>query len=370
MKVALAYRRFGPGAAVPNYCWQLARGFSRLWETWAFTREFDGGPDPVHVVRFPFAFRSKRLEYGLNSLVNRGIVSAHRARERFDIVHTQDGELVGGDLVTAHSLLRVVYRAFRRVDPEYVAWMPRSPLAWAEDLIYRTRRYRHIIASSERMQEALRRVYGVRVGDISLVRLGVDTSLFRPDPAARAAFRAEHSLGSDEPVLLHVSTDFERKGLRTILRALALLSPEPTLVVAGRGNEGAFRDFAAKLGVRNRLVFLGYRQDLERVYAAADLFVFPTRLDFFGYPVLEAMACGVAPIVTQDAGVAELVEDGGNGYLIADPEDAGELADRVRGALGGDSARAGREARATAERFSTARMVADTRQVYERLVRR
>ncbi len=370
MKIALAYRRFGRGAAVPNYCLNLARGLSGSDETWLFTRQIEEPPDGAHVFRFPFAFRSKRIEYGPNTALNSALLRVHRGRHRYDVVHTQDGELVGGDVVTAHSLLRVVFRTFRHSDWRYVSWIPKSPLLWCEDWTYGARRYRRVIAASEKMRRALKAVYGIPESDVTLIPLGVDVDTFRPNASAREAFRRENGIAPDSVVLLHVSTDFERKGLSTIVEALGQLGPEVTLVVVGLGREPPFRDLAQKLGVRNRMIFLGYREHLESVYAAADVFVFPTQLDFFGYPVMEAMASGVPPIVAGDAGVAELIEDGRNGFALKDPTDPHELADRVGTALGSDRLAVAREARRTAERTSVTSMVRATREVYEGLLRR
>lgn len=371
MKVAFAYRRIGRGAAVPNYCFTLAAGFCEDWETWAFTRQIDPAPPSLRVVHFPFAFRSKRLEYGPNSVLNALFVRAYRSRERYDIVHTQDGESLGGDVVTAHALLRVLYRVFRKYDPQHVAWLPRSPLLWAEDFVYGSHRFRRVIACSEKTRDALGEVYGIPHDDISLVRLGVDSDFFKPDAAARTRFRNEHGLSLDATILLHVSTDFERKGLRTILQCVPLLPDDAALVVAGRGAESYFRDLATRLGISDRVTYLGYRPDLEEIYPAADVFVFPTRFDFFGYPVLEAMACGVPPVVTHDAGVAEVIRDGMDGVLLRNPDDPRELADAVRLATAdGTGRQMGREARFVAEDLSSEAMVLQTKAVHEELSRR
>ena len=368
MKVAFAYRKVGRGAAVPNYCRELARGFSSRFETWVFAREIRDVPAVVRAVRFPFEFRSRRLEYSANSLINLLLLDAYRARERFDILHTQDGDLVGGDIVTAHALLRVLFRFFNHLNPNHVAWLPRSPLLWSEDLVYRTRRYRHIIVTSEKLRDSLRTEYGIRGEDTTLVRLGVDPSVLRPDPSASSSLRANLSLPEGSRILLHVSTDFERKGLRTVLRCLTRLPREFVLIVAGKGHTAPFIDLARKLDVVDRIRFLGYVSNLERIYPAADLFLFPTQFDFFGYPVLEAMSCGVPPIVTADAGVAEIIRDGRNGLLVSDPDDDEELADRVRSADGGgDASQIGREARVTAEQTSVTRMIEETQRVYERV---
>ena len=159
MKVALSYRKICRGAAVPNYCRELALGFAGRFETWVFARDIRDVPRAVRAVRFPFEFRSRRLEYSVNSAINMLLLDAYRARERFDVVHTQDGDLVGGDVVTAHALLRVLFRFYNHLNPDHVAWLPRSPLLWSEDLVYRARRYRHIIVTSEKLRDALRKEY-------------------------------------------------------------------------------------------------------------------------------------------------------------------------------------------------------------------
>ena len=371
MRIALAYRRFGRGAAVPNYCLSLAKAFARGHETWAFTREIEGAPPGVRVVWFPLTFRSKRVEYSLNTVINSAILRFLSRGRQHDIVHTQDGELYGGGVVTAHSLLRVVHRVFRREDPDYVAWMPKNPLLWNESLIYRTQRYRHVIATSEKMRLALHEEYGVPQEDVTVVPLGIDPEVLRPDPSVRRAFRQAHGLPDDALVLLHVSTDFQRKGLATIIRALPLLSEQPVVAVVGKGNAEPFLKLAAKLGVTDRIVFLGYQPDIEMVYPGADAFLFPTKFDFFGYPVLEAMACGLPPFVSREAGIAEVIRDGRNGYLLSDPENAEELAERLRGSIGGsEMTTVGREARDTAKRLSVERLAAETLRVYEGLLRR
>jgi glycosyltransferase involved in cell wall biosynthesis len=72
---------------------------------------------------------------------------------------------------------------------------------------------------------------------------------------------------------------------------------------------------ARRLGVGDRLRVLGPRDDLENVYRAADVFVYPSPYDTFGMVVAEAMASGLPVIVGRDTGVAELIEDGRNGLL-------------------------------------------------------
>jgi glycosyltransferase involved in cell wall biosynthesis len=73
--------------------------------------------------------------------------------------------------------------------------------------------------------------------------------------------------------------------------------------------------------------FLGPRQDLERIYAAADALLLPTRYDAFGLVCLEAAACGLPVVTSAAAGAAELV--GKAGAIVSDPEDAAAFAEAM-----------------------------------------
>jgi len=101
------------------------------------------------------------------------------------------------------------------------------------------------------------------------------------------------------------------------------------LLIAGHDNHPErYHARAAELGVSERVRFLGPVREIRDVFAAADLFVFPTRYDVFGNVGLEALASGVPSLLSSLAGVSEVLDGTAGGAAIEDPSDVGEIAAR------------------------------------------
>ena len=96
------------------------------------------------------------------------------------------------------------------------------------------------------------------------------------------------------------------------------------LWVAGSDAIAPWQRLAARLGVAERVRFVGARNDLERFYAAADGLLLPTRYDAFGLVCLEAAAAGIPIVTSRAAGAAELLAEAG--AIVEDPEDAAGFA--------------------------------------------
>ncbi len=133
--------------------------------------------------------------------------------------------------------------------------------------------------------------------------------------------------------LLHVGRIDPRKGIETAVRALALLPPEATLEILGRGEEAhaqRLRDVAAELGVADRVHFgVVDRSQLRARYAEADVVLFPTEWEEpFGLVPVEAMASGTPVVATGTGGSGEFLVDGGN-CLLFPPGDHTALAAAV-----------------------------------------
>jgi glycosyltransferase involved in cell wall biosynthesis len=123
---------------------------------------------------------------------------------------------------------------------------------------------------------------------------------------------------------------------------------------------------AEEAGVANRIVFAGPTNQVEKAYAAADAFLFPSPYDAFGMVVSEAMACGLPVVVSREAGASELIEHGVNGMLLNDHNSTTELAGHMR-SLQADSAWAaglGCLGRKTVEQLSWDTVAQQTMQAY------
>jgi glycosyltransferase involved in cell wall biosynthesis len=168
---------------------------------------------------------------------------------------------------------------------------------------------------------------------VRVIPYGVDTKQFHP--ALRLALRAEARshwrFRENEFVILLIGNDWGTKGLDTLLEAVAPLSDLPfRLLVVGSDEPGAFRGRAIQLGIQGRCDWEPPRREVLDFYAAADVYVSPSREDSFGLPVAEAMACGLPVITSVLAGVSDYIQDGVDGFVLSDPRDAQVLAQLLR----------------------------------------
>lgn len=152
---------------------------------------------------------------------------------------------------------------------------------------------------------------GWGVQRVELSGRGVDTTLFHPDRRA-AATRRRYGLGAAEPVLLYVGRLAAEKNLG-LLAATAAALPECRLLIVGDGPER----LALAADMPHNVVFTGWLhgEALAAVYAAADLFVFPSATETFGQVVQEAMAAGLPTVALRAGGVQDIVQHGVTGLL-------------------------------------------------------
>lgn len=209
---------------------------------------------------------------------------------------------------------------------------------------------------------------GVERERIRIVPLGVDERLKPPSLDARARVRAAHRLA--RPYILFVGNLEPKKNLPTLLRAFASLRRgglPHELVLAGKRGwrcREVFR-LPAELGIEADVRFLGYVEeaDLAGLYGGAELFAFPSLVEGFGLPPLEAMACGT-PVVASDA--EALVESAGEAAEHVPALDAEALAEAMRRVLGDAALRERLRAAglARAAEFTWPRAAEATRAVY------
>lgn len=147
--------------------------------------------------------------------------------------------------------------------------------------------------------------------------------------ADRSVFRQQLSIEDDQLVMLQIGSDFKRKGVDRSITALASLPDKVrskvVFLVVGQDNETKYQEVANKLGVKQQVRFLGGRDDVAQLIAAADLFVHPARSEAAGEAILEAMVGGLPQIVTKVCGYAHYVDEAQSGVLLADPFDQNEF---------------------------------------------
>ena len=133
------------------------------------------------------------------------------------------------------------------------------------------------------------------------------------DAAPRSAFDTDE----DCPLIVALGRLHPNKGFDTLLHALAG-TKEGILWIAGDGPERRrLEALSAELGIARRVRFLGWQTEPQRIIAAADLFICPSRHEPFGNVIAEAFACGKPIIATRSAGAVEYINDGCDGVLVA-----------------------------------------------------
>lgn len=146
---------------------------------------------------------------------------------------------------------------------------------------------------------------------------------------ARATIRAEAGVPSHHRLLLALGRLHPSKAHDTLIRAVVPL-PDVTVMIAGEGPlRSELEALARQLGVAQRVHLLGWRTDTARLFAAADISVFPSRIEPFGNVVVESWAERVPLISARSVGPAWLVEDGVDGLLF-DIDDVPRLTERIR----------------------------------------
>ncbi len=172
------------------------------------------------------------------------------------------------------------------------------------------------IACSTSVRDHVADRVGLPAGDIQVIRNGVQTDRFAGGDQRR--IRAEWGIGDDVPVVGTVGRLCRQKAQDDFLRAVPLLAqrhPDSVFVIVGKADDAAtdreLRSLATDLGIDDRVLFTGFRDDLPDVYAALDVCVLPSRWEGFGLVLAEAMAAGVPLVTTAVGPIPEVVGDAG-----------------------------------------------------------
>jgi glycosyltransferase involved in cell wall biosynthesis len=271
-----------------------------------FSNTFVGGALPGVQWRPVRAWRRRAI-----STVFTFLLQARRAMRKVasDLVHAQGLTCWGADVITAHvcSAARLA-----RAGEGKTGLFARAVVPW-ERRFYRQRRARRLIGVSRMVEGEIRDWYGWDRPS-AVIYHGTDVERFRPPASIEEKQRARAALEITDEHWQWLFVGEAVKGLGRVVDQLPRFSAARLLAVT-RSDPSPYVEQARRLGVGDRLRVLGPRDDLENVYRAADVFVYPSPYDTFGMVVAEAMASGLPVIVGRDTGVAELIEDGRNGLL-------------------------------------------------------
>jgi glycosyltransferase involved in cell wall biosynthesis len=308
--------------------------------------------------------------HALDAAALRSLVRSTRARP-LDLLHVHDPRALPIAQAAASFLhIPLVYTVHLPIaaDDGTGAKGRRRLYGSAERLLLRLAPPSRIVHVSAR---ALARTASGSNGRAVLVPNGVDLGR-APAPGARARVRAALGVRADACVVTSVARLVPQKGLDLLLEAWAqaMAAHGAVLWLAGEGPaRTALEARASRLGLGDRVAWLGRRDDVADILAASDVFVLASREETTPIALLEAMAAGRACVATDVGDCRSMLGDGAAGRVVA-PGDVPALAAALREVVtdGALRERLGRAARERARLYSDVSMAQRTTAVYETLL--
>jgi glycosyltransferase involved in cell wall biosynthesis len=210
--------------------------------------------------------------------------------------------------------LVVVYDLSYALHPQYSS--PKN-IAYLNKFVPRSiNKATKVITISENSKKEIVGYYHVPESKVTVINPAVDHNLFKPQ-SPETVSKTTKKYGLDKPYILSVCTLEPRKNLIGVLSAFELLPDEvktghSLVLVGGKGwLDGELQQKYDQLSQKYSIIKTGYvpRSDLPGLYSGASVFVYPAFYEGFGMPPLEAMACGVPVITSDNSSLPEVVGD-------------------------------------------------------------
>lgn len=334
MRIAVISRVFSrAGGGAESYSVSLVQQLAGRHDVHVFAQESNQPVPGVHYHRVLCLSRKPRW---INQLVF-AVVTWWRTRTGFDVVHSHENTW-HGQIQTVH-VRPTRYNLFhgRRGLRLGMRWLkvllsPRlMTYVWLEGARFARQPGRHVVATSDTLYDECAQAYPL--AELSVITPGTDMPSHAMSPAQA---RAQLQLPLQARCLLFVANDYARKGLDTLLQALAKLPEAVHLTVVGNpGLIPRYQALARQFGVSQRVHFVGRLDDTSVAYRSADCLVHPTLEDSFAMVVLEAMAHGLPVIVSGPSycGISRQLQHMQQAWLLENPRDAQTLSLAVREVL-------------------------------------
>ncbi|AAS97107.1 glycosyltransferase family 4 protein [Nitratidesulfovibrio vulgaris] len=333
-RIALLLPRLGRYGGVEQFAWHLAEALAQRGHEVDFIcarkeGEAPAGVRPVVVGRKGGLKVLKALHY---------LVQAERMRRRGDYDLTvsfgktweQDILRVGGGPLS--TFWQLSGEAWPKGPRRTLKCLTRhlSPYNWLTHIIERRQYDGHckIICVSDAVRGwTLQAFPSLAATPPEVIYNRPQLERFTPAPdTGRAACRERFSIPAGHVAIGTASSNFILKGVGHLIHALSLLPPHFMLLVAGGRNPGPFMDVARKLGVSDRVRFLGRVDDMPAFYNAIDVFALNTFYDACSNAVLEALACGTPALSTTRNGSSRFLPEA---WVTDAPDDPADLAARL-----------------------------------------
>ena len=371
LRIALVANHIHFRGGMERYCAELVNALCDRHDLHLFSCEVDDVPrdkvtvHPVRTIKKPFAALFAQFYWQTSRMIR---------MQDYDIVHTIGGITAQQNIVTAQYCQYAWGDAIRREPGAKEGITAYHQFMWRMTGYFEKRAFTSpqtlgISANSHRTQADLIKFYGANSEKIQVIYNGIDASRFTPTNSRfRQEIRQRYQIPETSVVVLFVG-EYRRKGLATVIRALGeLQDPRIHLLAVGKGNLEQYQTLAKQAGISQQVTFAGPARDIEQVFGAADMFVFPTYYEPFGMVITEAMASSLPVITSRSAGASEMISEGESGLLLDNPGDPHELSQKIKILLADEANRnqIGKSARAAASIYNWSHVAEDTLQLYYR----
>ena len=322
---------FIPGG-LETYCWEAGRALARRGHDVTIVAGDRGSARhrEVKLVQFPFRIEQDWPDLGtrfrrlMERLSFAGHSLDHLARAGYDAV-----------IVNKPFDFPILWRARRKGLTAQTLFRSGGTDFFAGDRMF-AGAIRHWVSASRYNAAQIAARYRRRV---QVIHNGVDTELFHPQGRV-ATLRRSLGAAPDDCLLASAGRLVGWKGTRVVIEALARLPPRFRGLVIGEGpEEQRLRDLARTLGIGDRVRFMGRvpHAELPLMLSQCDLFAQPSiGEEAFGISVVEAMACGLPVLASNNGGLPEIIVEGETGHLLPPGEIAAWLETIAR--VGADGA--------------------------------
>ena len=240
-----------------------------------------------------------------------------------------------------------------------------------EKSIFESGQCKKIVAISKMVKKDILENYKCPPENIAVVYNGVDLKRFHPDNknTYRKLIREKLGIPESSTLILFVGSGFERKGLQFLLQSTAYLKDKNwRLLLMGKGKFEKYMRFAPA-DKRTQIIAKEPDPEIEKYYAAADIFILPSIYEPFGNANLEALATGLPVITTEYCGAADIINNKNNGLVVKDPFNPEEIAEKIRYLFTPSTReKIGENARELAEQFPLERNSREMMEIYESLI--
>ena len=262
----------------------------------------------------------------------------------YDVVHSIGVNTARGEVFTIQNIqpakLEILKKlgSDERVSPprRFTRWLYLTVTSAIEKKLYTAcpgKKLSTFLPVSRGVEMELRRHYAIGESPVWIVPNAADTEKFRPlDSMEREAWRRAQGIPEDATLALFAGGEWARKGLHLAIQGIGKMQNKALwLFVAGDDvDRDRFKQMARDAGIAERVVFGGFRKDVEKAMGAADLFLFPSYYEAFSLATIEAAACGLPIVATKINGTEDFIVPGETGEFVKDdPADIAVVLDRL-----------------------------------------